>query len=41
MNILLRAVEVKRKVEEQEELEERLAALEQAQEPERRKPWGA
>ena len=41
LGVFIRAVEVERRIREQEELEERLSALEQASQPTGRRPWGA
>jgi flagellar motility protein MotE (MotC chaperone) len=41
LGVFVRVVEAERKIKETDELEERLAALEQAPASERRGPWGA
>jgi predicted ArsR family transcriptional regulator len=41
LNTRLRAIELERKIREQDELEERLATLEQAQEQKGDRRWGA
>jgi hypothetical protein len=41
LNTRLRAIELERKIREQDELEERLAALEQSQEQKGGRRWGA